>query len=166
MAEHSTLTGASLHEPKGVATATINKHYCSNGSGSGTWQKLTSSEVDTSSIFNVNKGKLVVQMDDISTASFVLVPFPEAVTFTLATIILSAGITSTDSILTFTNSTGPSTVGTKTITQSGSVEGSRFTFTPSVNNSFTTGSYMKIATDGASSTVSVAQILIDYTLTA
>lgn len=38
---HASLTGANLHEPKGADTATANKVYVSNGSGSGTWQKLS-----------------------------------------------------------------------------------------------------------------------------
>lgn len=39
MAEHSTLTGASLHEPKGTATAPINYVYVSDGAGSGEWKR-------------------------------------------------------------------------------------------------------------------------------
>lgn len=35
--EHSVLTGASLHEPKGVATAPSGTVYVSNGLGSGVW---------------------------------------------------------------------------------------------------------------------------------
>ena len=35
---HANLTGANLHEPKGVAAAVADKVYVSNGSGSGTWQ--------------------------------------------------------------------------------------------------------------------------------
>lgn len=38
--EHSTLTGSSLHEPKGVASASANKVYVSNGSGSGSWSTV------------------------------------------------------------------------------------------------------------------------------
>lgn len=34
---HSTLTGTDLHEPKGAASATINKVYVSDGAGSGAW---------------------------------------------------------------------------------------------------------------------------------
>lgn len=37
MAGHSTLTGASLHEPKGVASANSGEVYVANGSGSGAW---------------------------------------------------------------------------------------------------------------------------------
>ena len=35
--EHSVLTGASLHEPKGVAAASASTVYLANGSGSGSW---------------------------------------------------------------------------------------------------------------------------------
>jgi len=35
---HANLTGANLHEPKGVATATAQHVYIANGSGSGNWQ--------------------------------------------------------------------------------------------------------------------------------
>lgn len=34
---HSSLTGSNLHEPKGVASATANKVYVSDGAGSGAW---------------------------------------------------------------------------------------------------------------------------------
>ena len=38
MAEHNTLTGASLHEPKGVAAALSGLAYISDGAGSGAWE--------------------------------------------------------------------------------------------------------------------------------
>ena len=40
--EHSSLTGSSLHEPKGAAAANSGEVYVSNGSGSGTWQPIHS----------------------------------------------------------------------------------------------------------------------------
>lgn len=164
MASHATLTGASLHEPKGVASATANTVYVADGAGSGTWQTLTSSSINTSSILNVNKYKHSVQMEDISTADFILVPVPSAATLTKATTILNNAITTADATLTFTNSTGPSTLGTSTITQAGSAEGSTFIFTPSANNSFTAGAYLKIATDGGSDTATKATIFLEWTL--
>jgi hypothetical protein len=42
---HASLTGANLHEPKGVASATANKVYVSDGSGSGTWQKVAPTQL-------------------------------------------------------------------------------------------------------------------------
>jgi hypothetical protein len=44
---HKNLTGADLHEPKGADAAAANKVYVSNGAGSGTWQKLTASQLET-----------------------------------------------------------------------------------------------------------------------
>mgnify|MGYP003337978673 FL=1 len=39
--QHKLITDPDIHEPKGVASATINKVYVSSGAGSGTWQKLS-----------------------------------------------------------------------------------------------------------------------------
>ncbi len=55
MVDHSTLTGAELHECKGADAASANTVRVSDGSGSGTWQKLTIDSVNTSSIKNLNK---------------------------------------------------------------------------------------------------------------
>ena len=41
--EHSALTGADLHEPKGAAAAAANRVYVSNGSGSGSWTTVGNS---------------------------------------------------------------------------------------------------------------------------
>lgn len=38
--QHSTLTGASLHESKGVAAASANRVYVSDGAGSGSWSQV------------------------------------------------------------------------------------------------------------------------------
>lgn len=37
---HNQLTGADLHEPKGVATATVGQVYIADGAGSGDWTDL------------------------------------------------------------------------------------------------------------------------------
>lgn len=37
MAEHNTLTGTSLHEPKGAAAANVGEVYIADGAGSGSW---------------------------------------------------------------------------------------------------------------------------------
>lgn len=39
--QHSSLTDPNLHEPKGIASATANKVYMSNGSGSGSWTDVS-----------------------------------------------------------------------------------------------------------------------------
>lgn len=45
--EHANLTGASLHEPKGVASATTGTLYRANGSGSGAWTTINNNSVPT-----------------------------------------------------------------------------------------------------------------------
>ena len=40
MAEHNTLTGSSLHEPKGVAAASADEVYIADGAGSGAWSEI------------------------------------------------------------------------------------------------------------------------------
>lgn len=46
---HNSLTDPNLHEPKGVAAATADKVYVSNGAGSGTWQKITEDQINSGS---------------------------------------------------------------------------------------------------------------------
>lgn len=44
--QHSALTDPQIHEPKGVATATASQVYKANGSGSGSWAKLTETDIN------------------------------------------------------------------------------------------------------------------------
>lgn len=59
--EHSTLTGASLHEPKGVAAASSGTVYVANGLGSGAWSSLAS--------FNAFGGQLLHVRDQRTSGS-------------------------------------------------------------------------------------------------
>lgn len=62
---HASLTGADLHEPKGVASAAVNTIYVASGTGTGTWQKLTTSNFSTvDNPFDAN----LVHMRDEKTA--------------------------------------------------------------------------------------------------
>lgn len=45
--QHSALTGAELHEPKGVASASSGQVYIANGAGSGTWTTPSASTIGT-----------------------------------------------------------------------------------------------------------------------
>jgi hypothetical protein len=54
--EHRDIADADLHEPKGVAAATANKVYVSNGSGSGNWQKAGAVSIDST---GENKGRII-----------------------------------------------------------------------------------------------------------
>jgi hypothetical protein len=134
MVEHSDLTGASLHETIGADAASANTVHIADGAGSTSWAKVTTDNIDATDIFNINQYWVPVAFADISTAETIYYPISHDCTFTKATIILQTGLTGTDSTLTFTNSTGPIAIGTKTITQSGSTAGTIYTYTPSVHN--------------------------------
>lgn len=55
MAEHNTLTGTQLHEPKGVAAATAGEVYVADGAGSGTWSSpATSSSLDYGGLYSIH----------------------------------------------------------------------------------------------------------------
>lgn len=137
--EHVDIPDGERHEPKGVSTATAGQVYAANGSASGSWTDLA---YDITAV-----------IADVSTASFVLVPITNNVVVTSIKYVLGGAITLADSIITVTRG-GGSAMGTQTIAFTASAEGTTFTQTPSGNNTITasTHHYIKIATDGASTT--------------
>lgn len=50
--QHSAATDPNIHEPKGITTASNRQVYKANGSGSGTWTRLTEADLDFSSASN------------------------------------------------------------------------------------------------------------------
>ncbi len=90
---------------------------------------------------------LTVQFPDISSASNLYVPIPYAGTITKIQSALTAAISGGDAVFTISNSAG-SSMGTLTITQSGSAAGDVDTLAPSSNNTVTASDYIKIACNG------------------
>jgi hypothetical protein len=166
MPEHVDITDPEIHEPKGVAAASANTVYVADGAGSGAWSKVGSSQINTSSIFNTNKYMVFAEIADVSTADSTRIPCPVACTLTRVTTILGATITGADATITVTNSTGPATVGTITVANSGSAEGDIDSLTASSNNTFSAGTYVKVATDGASTNTAKLGIFLEFTRTA
>ena len=62
---HANLTGADLHEPKGVASASASQVYKANGSGSGAWGKLTDADMNFS-----DKTKNIYGWNDIADGAY------------------------------------------------------------------------------------------------
>lgn len=148
MPEHRDLTGASLHESKGVDAAAADTVYVANGAGSGTWSKLPAAAVDTTSIKNSNEFTVTVRVSDIANPSVVVVPVPLNATLVSADSCITAAISGGDSLLTFQRE-GSATIGTITIAASGSGEGVLDTMTAPANNIFTGPSWLKISCNGA-----------------
>lgn len=159
MAEHSTLTGADLHESKGVATAGNGTVYIADGVGSGTWAKIGPGSL-ASSLPTPNRYSLTIVLADVSTASFVLIPVPFNSTFVSAYCALSNAITVADSAVSFTKTGAVSFGSALTVAFTGSGEGTTFTFTPTINTSVNAGQFIKIATDGASTTTASLSITL------
>lgn len=176
MAAHSTLTGADLHEPKGAAGAAAGTVYVSNGAGSGSWTSLAASKVsvlDTNGDFagttveavltELNDKTMILSgiFADVSNPSTLLIPVGFSCTVLSIDFILGGAITVADAVLTITRSDGAA-MGTKTIAYSGSAEGTAFDFTPSGNASLTynTHRYIKIVTDGASTTTQPLYVIV------
>lgn len=77
--EHSTLTGAELHEPKGVAGALANKIYISDGAASGTWTYMPHGwayyvDAATAQTFTTTAAKLSIDGLDAATNTAYLPP--------------------------------------------------------------------------------------------
>lgn len=92
--EHKNLSGAEVHEPKGIATAADGTVYTANGSGSGTWRS------PTSDIVGLNEYSLTETLDDISAVSSrVYFRIPVKSEMINLSAVLNGAITLADSIL-------------------------------------------------------------------
>lgn len=161
---HSALTGADLHELKGASTAAANTVPIANGAGSTAFAKLTSSSIDTTSIFTTNKFFLTVRFPDVGAVSTVHVPIPKACTLNFVYTAIQAAITGADSIITVANGSG-TTIGTITIAFSGSAAGDVDSLTASANNTFTLGQTLRLTSDGGATNSVEAVVVLEFTQT-
>ena len=163
MTLHNLLVDAELHENKGASTAADNT-VATVTSGVTVWKKIASANLDTSSLFNINKFYTTLSFVDVSTPEKVYFYVPFAGTLTKVSTILQNAITVADSIVTVKNNAG-SSAGTLTISFTGSAAGDIDTLIPSVNNTFTAGQFLSIETDGASTTAARLFITLSFTIT-
>lgn len=163
--QHSALTGAELHEPKGAAAASADTVYVANGAGSGAWAKIDTANIDTTSIPSVNRDVIVVEIEDLSAAANYYVPFPHACTINKLATSIDGALATADAILTFKNGVGGSALGTSSITIAftGSAAGDYDSSSPSTNNSFTADSVLEITCNGGPSAAVRGQLAISVT---
>lgn len=167
MPSHSALTGADLHEPKGVAAASAGQVYAATGAGSGTWKKVTSTEID-STIKNINKGTISGHITDISSGTAnqnrVYIVLPYTCTVVKIYTVIAGAVATADNILTVRNHAGTS-MGTITVAFSGSAAGDIDSLTPGSNNTFTAGESILIESDGAGANTVPTTVTIEFTYT-
>lgn len=146
--EHRSIPDAERHEPKGVSTALIDTVYVSDGAASGVWKEVP---------FVIS-----ASLPDVSTPSFILVPIPTNLTVQAIKFTLYNAITVANSIITVTRGGDGASLGNATIVFTASAEGTSFDFVPSGNNAInaSTHKYLKIATDGGSTTTAILGVSI------
>ena len=149
--QHNTMTGSDLHEPKGVGSASANTLYVANGSGSGTWQKVSTTEVGTS-IKNVNKVVLNITLDDLSTAESHYIVSPIAGDIEKIWTVIDGAIATGNVIITAKIETTPVTNGAVTINYSGSSAGTVDFIIPTGAKTVTAGQAIELAGDGGTDT--------------
>lgn len=148
---HKDLTTTALHEPKGVAGASASNVYVANGSGSGTWQKVSVSQIDAT-LKNVNKIILNLCIDDISTATSYFIVSPIAGDIEKIWSVIDQAIATTDTTLTAEIAGTAVTNGAITIAHSGSAAGTVDSATPSGQKTLTAGQPIEIICGGETNT--------------
>jgi hypothetical protein len=149
--QHSALTGASLHEPKGVAAASANTVYVADGAGSGAWEKIDEDAINTSSIKNVNKMYLTYEITTLNPAASYFMVVPVAATLEKIYSVIDGAITGANNVMTFEIGGTLVTNGTVTITQSGSAAGDVDEAIPTATNVLTAGQALEIISNGGAS---------------
>lgn len=141
---HKDLTGAELHEPKGIGGASANTVYVADGTGTGTWQKISESEIDTTG----ELGQLVVSANlvDLHLASIYYLAVPRAVTLKRAVITVYDAVDA-DTLVEVFNGDASTVIGNVTLTAAGSAAGSVFSLAISANNSFSEDTFVRLTSD-------------------
>ncbi len=144
--EHVNITGANLHEPKGVASASLDQVYIADGASSGAW--------------SFPEYVITAKITDISTAGQVYVTAPWAGTIEKVYSTINGAIGTADATLTPKIGGTAVTSGAITVAYSGSAAGDVDSSTPSAANAVTAGQAIEIETDGASSNAIEVEITL------
>lgn len=159
MPNHSGLTGADLHEPKGVDVASADTVYIANGAGSGVWAKVGTSALDSSTVLNLNREQMFAAFIDIGTAGSRYLGIAKNCTIVKIVAVPQSATAGAATILTFRNDAGTS-MGTITV-PNGAAAGSVLTLSPASNNTFVSNTKMQIESDGGTSTNTNMQFTLE-----
>lgn len=162
MAEHNTLTGSALHEPKNIDSATTadaGKVITPSSSTAGT---SVLRRLDEDELAN-RTAHLTLFFPDISTADSEYVVAPFDGTLTKVSSVINGAITAGDCLLTITiNGTSPSP-NVITIANSGSAAGDIDVISPLSNNTVSSGQAIRVQSDGGSTGTIDATLTLEFT---
>lgn len=157
MTLHKNLTGADLHEPKGIESATSGQVYVANGAGGGAW---TSKNGD---ILNANYFVQQAYMPDMGTAGtppgsvFFYVPMKSEIVS--LTSVVRDSLTGADGILSIYID-GVLFADTLTVPHSGSSAGQKNTKTIVTANTLSAGSKVEVRSNGGPTNTVPADIIL------
>lgn len=163
--QHANLTEAYLHETKGVSTASANTVHKADGAGNSSWGKITSSNIDTTSIKNTNLYSVWFTIEDVSSAYDYYIPIPYSGNLVKIISALHGSISGADTHLTAKINGSTVTNGTITIAYSGSAAGDVDVANPTALNSVSAGGVIKIECDGGSSNTVPAIVCLTIEMT-
>lgn len=172
--EHGAITDPNIHEPKGATTASANTAYVADGSGSGSWAKVTLAAMDTATLYadietKLNDDTIPVTgttylsavIPDVSSAGTVYVPIPQDATVKGARAVISNAVTVANAAISFKNAADASMGSDITIDYTVAAAGTQYSFTATGNNVITGPSYIKVVTDGASTDAAALYLTIE-----
>jgi len=160
MTEHRLLTGDSLHEPKGIESATAGQVYVANGLGSGAWVAKDDGNL-TLNRFSVNG--TIPDVSEPNSAFFIVAP--AKATIAKLFYVLGGTITVANSVVTIYKN-GIAQTPTITIPFTGSGPG--VTAAVPLSPAFTVneGDVLRIATDGGSTGTQTLAVSLSLTAVA
>lgn len=148
MVAHRDLTGADLHEPKGVATASIDTIYVADGSGSGSWKKVEATSLSGTSIKNLNKFHVSGYFQNMNTASTSIYIPVRADTRLLQVYVTQQSNNSANITLSFFDNLNNSMGEGLVLISAGSAAGNTYTFAPTAASVFTADTFLRVTTSG------------------
>lgn len=163
MTLHATLTGADLHESKGVDVASMNTVAVANGSGSANWQLVNTNMLDTS-FKNTNQILLSGALPDLSTpGSCYFIPIPINITVSSIQLVLNNAITVANGLAIVAN-TNVGTVARVIIPYSSSAAGTTITSALIANTAISAGGFISVTAGLGSTTTCITYFTITATM--
>lgn len=148
--EHATLSGAQLHEPKGIETASVGEVYVANGSGSGSW------EDPLASVYNQNIYFVDKRLNDIAAASSVFFNIPIKSQLTQLNVIPYGAVDADTDLSIYID--GVLFAQSLTVVAAGSGAGLKQSLSITVGNTVNAGDIVEIRSDGAATSSVIADV--------
>ncbi len=164
MADHNTLTGTNLHEPRNIdsaGTVDAGKVLTPSASvaGEGVLRSLVETEVNSKTAY------ITARFADIASAGDIYIPMTFAGTVTEVRSVIAGALGGTDTVLTCKINGTSMTNGAITIAFSGSAAGDMDLANPTALNVVAAGQYLQVTTNAAGTGPVVTVLMFSITRT-